>query len=81
MRAKYEQKVNANIEEKNILKFFNENVKDEKKRAKFKSMFVKYSDSLLSEMSFEDVFFYKIGFKDGYKLCSELNELKTDENK
>lgn len=75
MREKYEKKVNVNLAEKSIIKFFNENVKNEYKREEFKKLLVKYSDNLLSEMSFEDLFFYKIGFKDGCKFYCELNDL------
>ena len=46
MREKYEKKVNVNLAEKSIIKFFNENVKNEYKREEFKKLvdFVKESN-------------------------------------
>ena len=40
-------------------------------------LFLQYTNHLLYELSFESLFFYKVGFKDGYKFYGELNNLNS----
>lgn len=81
MKDEYQNKYDSDIIEKDLINLFNENVKDEKKRLRYKKIIREYANTLLQELSFETQFFYKLGFKDGYKFYEELNDLKTKKNK
>lgn len=81
IRDEYRKKYDSDIIEKDLINFFNENVKDEKKKLRYRKMLKEYSNCLLQELSFESPFFYKLGFKDGYKFYKELNDLKIKNNK